>query len=503
MKKSTKFAVAIAAATVGSQAFAACPAGTNDVAAEYPVVGAAFSDVCEINGQDVNNAATTDNASVAANLTLTSNTLWVLDGKVNVCENTQRAVIDANGDNATFAVPAPSAANVTLSIDAGTTIIGDSDTGKASNDHGLDYLVINRGCDIDAQGSATDPIRMTSFEDLSGGATARGQWGGLYLNGESPTTNLCLEDGEVAGAGEVCLTNGEADTGTHGGNNPADSSGTVRYLTVSYAGFAFSPTSELNGIALQNVGSGTAVEFIQVHENADDGIELFGGDVSVKNVVLTNNGDDGFDLTDGWAGNAQYILVYNQEDALNSNNRAFENNGGGVAPFSNGNVANVTVVSESLTVGDAEIMRSRENNDMTYTNVAVVRPTGLAGECLDEDATSTWSSHYADCDSVGSAAGATGYSSSFNGYINGFNEAILTATDPTTIDAGFEATNFVGAVADCDSDWTEGWTLPGTLPAVNPAECVNPVNVPVMGWAGLVALLGSLAGVFRMTRRIK
>ncbi len=497
MKKTTKLAIAIAAAAAGTQAFAVCPAGTTSVAGEYPSVGAGFSDVCEINGQDVTDALTTDDASVSTDLTLTKDNLWVLDGKVNVCENTQRAAIDAGGDNATFLVSAPSTLDITLTIEEGTTIIGDSDTSKASNDFGLDYLVINRGCDIDALGTAAEPIRMTSFQDLSGGTAARGQWGGLYLNGESPSTNLCIEDGETAGAGEVCLTNGEADTGTHGGDDAADSSGTLRYTTVSYAGFAFSPTSELNGIALQNVGSGTTVEFIQIHENADDGIELFGGDVNVSNVVLTNNGDDGFDLTDGWLGNAQYILVYNQD--AGSNNRAFENNGGGAAPFSAGNISNVTVVSESTTVGDAEIMRSRENNAGTYTNVAVVRPTGLAGECLDEDATSTWASAYADCDTVGSAPGAVGYSASFNGYINGPAESSLVFTDPSTVDAGLDSANFVGAVQSCANDWTVGWVIPGTLPAT---DC-DDVNVPVMGWAGLAALFAGIAGIAARVRRVK
>lgn len=500
MNKTIKLAIAIASASAAAQVFAVCPAGTNDVSADYTVVGAGFSDVCEIQGQDVGNPVVTDLASLSADLTLTADTLWVLDGKVNFCENTQRAIIDANGDNATFAVSSPSTSNATLSIEAGATIIGDSDVAKSNNDFGLDYLVINRGCDIDAQGAADSPIRMTSFEDLSGANVARGQWGGLYVNGESPSTNLCLEDGEIAGVGEVCLTNGEADTGTHGGDNPADSSGTIRYLTVSYAGFQFSLTSELNGIALQNVGSGTAVEFIQVHENADDGIELFGGDVSVSNVVLTNNGDDGFDLTDGWMGNAQFVLVYNQEDAINGNNRAFENNGGGVAPFSAGNISNVTVISESLTVGDVEIMRSRENNDGRYINVAVTRPAGLAGECLDEDATSTWSSAYADCDTVGSAPGALAYSSTFNGYINGANERALAATNPAAIDAALAPASFVGAVQNCSNDWTEGWVIPDTLPVT---DCVNAVQVPAMGWPGLIFLFAGLAGLAVRVRQIK
>ena len=61
----------------------------------------------------------------------------------------------------------------------------------------------------------------------------------------------------------------------------------------------------------------------------------------------------------------------------------------------------------------------------------------------------------------------------------------------------------VGAVA-CGDVWTLGWTLAGTLPASSTEEyCSNAVDVPVMGWAGLVALFGGLAGVTRLARRVK
>ncbi len=503
MKKTSKLAVAILAATAGTQAFAVCPGFATDVAAEYPAtVTAGFTNVCEIDGQDVANPADTDLSSIGTQ-TLTSDTLWVLDGKVNVCANTQRAVIEGQGDNATFAVPAPDASAATLTIEAGTTIVGDSDTSRASNDYGLDYLVINRGCDIQANGTAAEPIRMTSVEELDTAQSgARGQWGGLYINGLSPTNNLCDEDGEVAGAGEFCIVNGEADTGTHGGGDTADSSGTITYTTVSYAGFAFSPTSELNGIAFQSVGSGTTVSHIQVDNNSDDGIELFGGEVDLTNVVLTNNNDDGFDLTDGWAGDAQYILVYNPDTG--SNNRGFENNGGGGSPLSNGNIANVTIISENTTFGDNDVLTSREGNAGTYTNVAIFRTDAVAyGNCYEDDGsnTSVYTATYGDCPTLSNGPAATAYTSSFNGYINGFNEAILTFADPSAISGDLDAVDFVGAVRDCENDWVAGWTIPGTLPAVNSADCVNRTNVPVIGWAGISALFAGFASIAGLVRR--
>ena len=74
------------------------------------------------------------------------------------------------------------------------------------------------------------------------------------------------------------------------------------------------------------------------------------------------------------------------------------------------------------------------------------------------------------------------------------------------VDSFFDTTTFSGAVQDCANDWTLGWTVNGTLPAVDQNACgliVTPVNVPVMGWAGLAVLFGGLAGITRMTRRVK
>lgn len=73
-------------------------------------------------------------------------------------------------------------------------------------------------------------------------------------------------------------------------------------MQVKYAGNLINDEDELNGIAFQGVGSGTTCDHIQVHNNADDGVEFFGGTVNVKHVVLTGNGDDSMDWTDGLGG---------------------------------------------------------------------------------------------------------------------------------------------------------------------------------------------------------
>ena len=44
--------------------------------------------------------------------------------------------------------------------------------------------------------------------------------------------------------------------------------------------------NELNGITFGGVGSGTTVDYVQVHNNADDCVEFFGGTVDVKHSYV-------------------------------------------------------------------------------------------------------------------------------------------------------------------------------------------------------------------------
>ena len=64
----------------------------------------------------------------------------------------------------------------TLDIEAGTTIYGEG----ASNG----TLIISKGGKIEANGTASKPIIMTC--DQAPGSRARGQWGGLIVNGSAP-----------------------------------------------------------------------------------------------------------------------------------------------------------------------------------------------------------------------------------------------------------------------------------------------------------------------------
>jgi hypothetical protein len=470
-KKSLVLATAIAAASA-STAYASCPAGTS--APTAPVLG--LTTECAIP------------STVSSDLTLTSDILWVLQGKTEVG-------IDGG-------------ANATLTIEPGTVIVGDDSTVNPNNsfttDDGVvvntpspDYLIITRGSKIEANGTAEAPIQMTSKQGLLGAGDS-GQWGGLYINGYG-YNNGCKDAYAPDAPTGTCERSGEANTGTHGGGDNADNSGTLSYVTVAYAGGVYSPESDLNGIAFQSVGSGTTVNNIQVHANVDDGVEFYGGAVNVSNVVLTDNGDDSFDTTEGWQGTATNVLIY-QSDGSGSD-RAFESDNNKKAvnnaslPLTNGTATNVTIISGDNT---ADLLKIRRGSALNLENVAILNTAGTCFNIDDGDGNGNADEaglvnvHY-ECSTVTDKQAAvdwmatagndtTAYNSSFDGYVNGF----------------FENEAGVGAVTSCENDWTSGWVVAGTLPS---AECAA-TNVPVLGWAGLVALFGGLAGISRLVRRV-
>ncbi len=167
-----------------------------------------------------------------------------------------------------------------LTVEPGTVIFGDKQL--------LGTLSVQRGSKLIANGTPLMPIIMTSAFRV--GERTSGDWGGLVLNGYAPVGS---ETGE---------RDGEGETGLFGGDDPNDSSGVLSYLRVEFAGVRFTEENELNGIALQGVGAGTVIKYVQVNRNADDGIEFFGGTVNAEHVLLTGIEDDSFDWTFGWNG---------------------------------------------------------------------------------------------------------------------------------------------------------------------------------------------------------
>jgi hypothetical protein len=184
----------------------------------------------------------------------------------------------------------------TLTIEPGTTIVGD----KAS----LGTLAIQRGGKLIAEGTAEEPIVFTSA--LPEGEREAGDWGGVVLLGKAPIN-------EAGGEAEV---EGFTDPQLFGGEDPADSSGSLKYVRIEFGGIEIATDNEINGLTLAGVGSGTKIEYVQVSNTLDDCFEFFGGTVNVKHLVCFRNGDDGFDFDSGYVGSMQFLFL--QQDAAGS-----------------------------------------------------------------------------------------------------------------------------------------------------------------------------------------
>jgi len=234
-----------------TQAKSQCPYGTKLISENFE--GKA---VCEISGV------------LTHDLHLSSDLYWALNGEVHIGVDRVQ--------------------NVALSIEAGTTVFGK--TAK-------DFLVVNRGSKILAEGTKERPIVFTSKNDAAGLVAKPGEWGGLVIAGEARTN---------AKGGENSFEFSKKPI-YYGGDNDDDSSGVLRYVLVKYAGHIVYTAKELNGISFGGVGRGTEIDYLEVYKGKDDGIELWGGTVNLKHIVLVDNGDDNLDVDEGYRGRIQYL----------------------------------------------------------------------------------------------------------------------------------------------------------------------------------------------------
>ena len=199
---------------------------------------------------------TTLSGNINTTTTLTSDKVWTLKGYVYVTDGAK------------------------LIIQPGTTIVSDIAEKGA--------LIIERGAQIIAEGTATKPIVFTSGRPA--GERAPGDWGGIVILGRAKT-NRTSEPTIEGGIGRP-----------YGGTNDLDNSGVLKYVRIEYAGIAAMPNSEINALTLGGVGSGTIIENVQTIYANDDAFEFFGGTVNAKNLYAFATADDDFDFDFGYTG---------------------------------------------------------------------------------------------------------------------------------------------------------------------------------------------------------
>lgn len=372
---------------------------------------------------------------------------------------------------------------VTLTIDPGVIVFGDT---------GVSWLAVNRGNKLNAIGTATSPIVFTSRANVVGlnSDSSSSQWGGVVLLGRGLITD-CTQGGTAGSTTTPCQrdTEGASTPAIYGGADNSDNSGELKYVQIRYSGFVLGANSELQGLTPSGVGTGTKMEYIQIHNSSDDGIEFFGGAPRMKHVVITGAEDDSLDVDVGTKALLQYVIAVQRSTGDSLIEGDTDNVNDIDNPRTNLRLANFTFLGNATSGNGAGIMMrggmdaNLMNGVIVDTNepclqlrnaktIAAADPTddnvgppifnSVVMECGGSGAFASHSSVTAaqtqTIFEAGSNNDAAFTASLTSLVINGANETAVTAFDPSTVDAFFDATTYVGAVKDASDTWHQGWT---------------------------------------------
>lgn len=393
---------------------------------------------------------------------------------------------------------------VTLTIEPGVILYGGT---------GASWLAVNRGNKISAVGTASAPIIFTSRDNILGQSTdtSIGQWGGVVLMGRGIVTDCTTGSTPTTtatGTTNSCerQTEGAADPAVFGGNDNSYNAGSMKYVQIRYSGYVLGADKELQALTTEGTGTGTTLEYIQSHNSSDDGAEFFGGAVRFKHYIATGADDDSLDIDTGLQGAFQYVILLQRTGAgdalMEVDSNGFEEN----LPRQNTVVANFTgiqtAVSSNNEANDLASILLRGNADLTLVNGIINTPNN---ECIrmygagTVPATLTARSVVLSCNatkfidsnnfSSGTAAAAFGSGSNNNNsgftstltsvFINGTNEAAVTATDASTLTSNvavtgyFDKTSYIGAVSGSTDTWYQGWTCNSSYAAFDSTTNAN------------------------------
>lgn len=247
------------------------------------------------------------------------------------------------------------------------------DAGVIFKNSGNGSLGVTRGAQIFVNGTQENPVVFTSLNDdmtnwiaqcnqwgsvaiCGNGLISASHYGGAAVTGSDGELNSKQPDGRSDKVMEGLSAAFAGDTRPYyGGNNDCDDSGSIKYLSLRYGGQQTAlPNKELNGLSMGAVGQATDVDYVEVMNNVDDGIETWGGKVNYKHITIWNIGDDSMDFDEGWRGKAQFGLIvqgysgdYNQGSGLGDN--MFEHDGAedsDAQPVTTAVIANFTAIGQ-------------------------------------------------------------------------------------------------------------------------------------------------------------
>ncbi|AQT68790.1 hypothetical protein STSP2_01963 [Anaerohalosphaera lusitana] len=268
-----------------------------------------------------------------------------------------------------------------LTIEPGTLIQSGSQVVEGGS------LAVCRGAKIYVNGTKDNPVIMTSWQDdLINWHEGCNEWGNLTIMGDALISashyggqpvgnNTKTPTGLNEKQMEGLVADSASDTKVmYGGANDNDDSGSINYLSIRYGGKVIGMANELNGLSLGGIGRGTDISHVEIMNNVDDGIEIWGGTVGLKYVNIWNVGDDSFDVDQGWRGKAQFGLIvqgYSADAKQGSGvgDNCFETDGAedsDAQPITTASVYNFTVVGQPYSGDGATTWR--DNARVQYRN---------------------------------------------------------------------------------------------------------------------------------------
>jgi len=344
-------------------------------------------------------------------------------------------------------------AGVTLTIEPGTVIRGDTDT--------LGTLIVQPGGRLVAEGTAELPIVFTSAQPEH--SAEPGDWGGLILLGRAP-----LNLRTAAGAPKRGQVEGLTASGEYGGDDPEDDSGVLRYLRIEYAGVTIAPGNEINGLTLAGVGRGTQIDHVQIRHAKDDCFEFFGGTVDVHHLICEDPGDDAFDADYGYSGRQQFLLAVGGRAGWKGNGFELDNDPEGSlhSPRTHVRAYNLTLCGSRPHPGrqtrGAGILARRSARIELFNSVISGFGRGLERQGEQTEIEDGGLTLIGNGDQRPRSAGSEAWGSDFGcaGATPKYKPAValFDDVDPPPDDGFFQPVAYVGAFESEEDRWDEGWT---------------------------------------------
>ncbi|MEN8146887.1 MAG: hypothetical protein ABFR02_04635 [Campylobacterota bacterium] len=354
---------------------------------------------------------------------LSNDKFWALKGEVHIgVDGKEKAVAE---------------------IDPGTTVFGKT---------GADFLLVTRGSKIIAEGTSSQPIIFTSMKDAAGLLSVAGDWGGIAIAGYAPTNAGKEERFEFSNT-DVRF----------GGENEDDNSGILKYVQIRYAGNEVRPGEELNGLSLGGVGRKTVIDYVEVYNGKDDGIEAWGGNVNMRHLILIGNGDDNLDFDHGYQGSIQYVYIEQTEvESIHArgietdNNKKFNN----AQPRTRANIANFEIVG---TEKMSEAVYSRRGSGLQLSNGLIrnVGGTGIAVKTSGEErfGINLFNGVYIDDCGESHVVDVVNRDRGLDSFNTLYSSSVMTDDKVVAVldEEVFERGNFIGAYRE-ENDWRQGWS---------------------------------------------